>query len=594
LNPSRGLWANKSLAASTRRTEATQRRRGTTPAWPTRAAHGAFGYALLTLSCLLAFGCRSQLTPHLNAGNVAKQINTIVVSGVLPELRWPNFGADRKDVQKVYEAIQYAPVWVHKGHATSQALAVISALESSQQKGLNPEDYDASLWPARLEALKAAPDNTDTVAHFDAALTVSTLRYLSNLRVGRLNPKPVAFSITLDKENFDLPQFLVQKVLTSGTITQVLNEIEPQYLGYKRAEAVLQTYQVLASQDHSEPLPDVQRTVTTGDAYSSTEHLDQRLRLLGDLPNPAAAIPNEGVYSKRLAAEVKHFQSRHGLTADGRLDKETLRELNTPLSDRVLQLRNSLERWRWLPADYPESPVIVNIPGFMLRVFSGDHQVAMRMRVVVGKALRHQTPVFAKNMKYIIFRPYWNIPLDITRTDVVPGIRRNSHYLARKGFEVTDQTGRVITRGAVRASTLAQVKSGRLMVRQRPGPSNSLGLVKFMFPNEYDVYLHSTPAPELFKRSRRDFSHGCIRVEKPEELAAWLLRDQPKWTLENIKAAMQSGPNNQQVNLSTPVPVLIVYLTAVIEENNEVSFFDDIYGYDTSFNNALAKGQYSH
>jgi murein L,D-transpeptidase YcbB/YkuD len=115
-----------------------------------------------------------------------------------------------------------------------------------------------------------------------------------------------------------------------------------------------------------------------------------------------------------------------------------------------------------------------------------------------------------------------------------------------------------------------------------------------MFPNEYDVYLHSTPAPELFKRSRRDFSHGCIRVEKPEELAAWLLRDQPKWTLENIKAAMQSGPNNQQVNLSTPVPVLIVYLTAVIEENNEVSFFDDIYGYDTSFNNALAKGQYSH
>jgi murein L,D-transpeptidase YcbB/YkuD len=486
------------------------------------------------------------------------------------------------------------PAWVHEGHATSQALAVISALESSQQKGLNPEDYDASLWPARLEALKAAPNNTDTVAHFDAALTVSTIRYLSNLRIGRLNPNPATFGITLGKEHYDLPRFLVQKVLTDSTMTDVLNEVEPQYLGYKRAEVALQTYEALASQNHSEPLPDVQRTVTTGDAYRGAEQLGQRLRMLGDLPQQAAAMPNEGVYSEPLVAAVKHFQGRHGLTVDGRLNKETLRQLNTRMSDRVLQLQDSLERWRWLPADYPESPVMVNIPGFMLRVFSDDHHVAMRMKVVVGKALRHQTPVFAKNMKYIIFRPYWNIPLDITRTDVVPGIRKNSHYLARKGFEVTDQNGRVITRGPVSAATLAQVKSGKLMVRQRPGPANSLGLVKFMFPNEYDVYLHSTPAPELFKRSRRDFSHGCIRVEKPAELAAWLLRDQPKWTLENIKAAMQSGPDNKQVNLSTPVPVVIVYLTAVVEENNEVYFFDDIYGYDSSLNNALAKGQYSH
>lgn len=546
------------------------------------------------LSCLLAQGCRSQLRSQLNAGDVAKQINTIVVSGVLPELRWPNFGANRQDVQKVYEATHYELAWVHEGHATSQALAVISALESSQQKGLNPEDYDASLWPARLEALKTAPNKTDTVAHFDVALTVSTIRYLSNLRIGRLNPKPVAFSITLDKESYDLPRFLVQKVLTSGTLAEVLSEIEPQYLGYKRAEAALRTYQALASQDHSEPLPDVQRTVTAGDAYDRVEQLDKRLRLLGDLPQRADAIPNDGVYSEPLAAAVKHFQGRHGLTADGRLDKGTLRQLNARLSDRVLQLQDSLERWRWLPAGYPESPVMVNIPGFVLRVFSDDHHVAMRMKVVVGKALRHQTPVFAKNMKYIIFRPYWNIPLDITRTDVVPGIRKNSHYLARKGFEVTDQSGRVITRGAVTASTLAQMKSGKLMVRQRPGPSNSLGLVKFMFPNEYDVYLHSTPAPELFKRSRRDFSHGCIRVEMPAELAAWLLRDQPKWTLENIKAAMQSGPDNKQVNLSTPVPVVIVYLTAVVEENNEVYFFDDIYGYDTSLNSALAKGQYTN
>jgi len=141
---------------------------------------------------------------------------------------------------------------------------------------------------------------------------------------------------------------------------------------------------------------------------------------------------------------------------------------------------------------------------------------------------------------------------------------------------------------------LAEIKSGRLLVRQKPGPRNALGLVKFIFPNEFDVYLHSTPAPQLFNQSRRDFSHGCIRVEKPAELAAWLLRDQPKWTLEKVKAAMDSGPDNQQVNLSSPVPVVIAYLTAIVEENGEVYFYDDIYGLDGVLNDALARGQTNH
>jgi hypothetical protein len=161
----------------------------------------------------------------------------------------------------------------------------------------------------------------------------------------------------------------------------------------------------------------------------------------------------------------------------------------------------------------------------------------------------------------------------------------------QKGFEATDQNGHIVGAGAVSQAMLAEIKSGRLLVRQKPGPRNALGLVKFMFPNEFDVYLHSTPAPELFNQSRRDFSHGCIRVEKPAELAAWLLQDQPKWTLEKIKAAMQSGPDNQQVNLSRPVPVVIVYLTAIVEENGEVYFYDDIYGLDGTLNDALAKSQ---
>jgi murein L,D-transpeptidase YcbB/YkuD len=518
-------------------------------------------------------------------------LRAITSAETLPELHHANLADCRQNVQAAYEAIHYAPAWVHEGQPTAQALAVISALEDSQKKGLNPEDYDVSLWPARLAALKDGSRNADTVAQFDAALTIGAMRYLSNLRIGRLNPKPLVFGIDLDQKHYDLAQFLVQMVLTASNVQEALSKVEPQYLGYQRTETALQTYLMLAAQDHSEPLPDPKLTGKSGDAYIGAIQLGQRLRLLGDLPLSAIANPSAAAYDEPLVEGVKHFQARHGLNSDGKLDQETLRQLNVPLSVRVIQLEDSLERWRWLPPDYPRLPVAVNIPGFRLRVFSDDHTIALRMNVVVGQAFRHQTPVFAKEMKYIIFRPYWNLPLDIVRAEIVPKLRKNPSYLARKGFEATDRDGRVVSGRAVSAATLAQIRSGKLLVRQKPGASNALGLVKFMFPNEYDVYLHSTPAPQLFNRSRRDFSHGCIRVEKPAELAAWLLQDQSKWTIEKIKAAMQSGPDNQQVNLTRQVPVVIVYLTAIVEENGEVYFYDDIYGDDASLNDALAKGQ---
>ena len=162
--------------------------------------------------------------------------------------------------------------------------------------------------------------------------------------------------------------------------------------------------------------------------------------------------------------------------------------------------------------------------------------------------------------------------------------------MAKKNFEVTDQSGKIVTSGAVSADVLAQLRSGKLLVRQKQGPTNSLGLIKFIFPNEHNVYLHSTPAQSLFSQSRRDFSHGCIRLDKPANLAAWLLQNQPKWTLDAVKTAMQSGPDNQQVNLTPPVPVVIIYLTAVAEENGEIYFFNDIYGHDKTLNAVLAKG----
>jgi L,D-transpeptidase YcbB len=416
------------------------------------------------------------------------------------------------------------------------------------------------------------------------------MRYISDLHIGRVNPKHFKIGLDVGQKTYDLPQFLAQKILPANNVPEMLNEVEPQYYGYRRTLSALANYLALEDQDHSAPLPEVQKTLAAGDPYGGVEALGQRLRFLDDIPKNAPTNVKPGVYEGVLVDGVKHFQIRHGLGADGRLGKDTLTALNTPLSFRIQQLDDALERWRWLPTDFSPLPVAVNIPEFVLRVFNPDHRIAMRMNVVVGKAVRHETPVFAQDMKYIIFRPYWNVPLSITRAEIIPSLQKDSGYLARKNFEVTDQSGRIITSGAVSADTLAQLRSGKLLVRQRPGPDNSLGLIKFIFPNEHNVYLHSTPAQSLFSQTRRDFSHGCIRLEKPADLAAWLLQDQPKWTLDAVKSAMQSGPDNQQVNLTRPVPVLIIYLTAFVEEDGQIYFFPDIYGHDRTLNAVLAKG----
>jgi murein L,D-transpeptidase YcbB/YkuD len=207
--------------------------------------------------------------------------------------------------------------------------------------------------------------------------------------------------------------------------------------------------------------------------------------------------------------------------------------------------------------------------------------------VVVGQAMKdeHKTPVLAKEMKYLIFRPFWNVPTDIVEKEIVSHIEANKHYMDDHNFEVVDRSGE-----PVKGWTAEELEQGHYLVREKPGPKNSLGLVKFMFPNKYDVYLHSTPAPELFSRSRRDFSHGCIRVADPEKLAAWVLRDQPEWTPEAIHEAMQSGEDNKTVSLKKPLAVLLFYATAIVDDQGKARFFDDIYGCDKDMEAVLAKG----
>jgi murein L,D-transpeptidase YcbB/YkuD len=369
-----------------------------------------------------------------------------------------------------------------------------------------------------------------------------------------------------------------------------LDGVEPPFAGYKRTQRALEQYLALVRQDDGQQLPVPPKPVEAGGPYEGIPRLGRLLRILGDFP-PNASVPEDTtVYSGPLVEAVKHFQERHGLISDGRLGQETLKQLNKPLSFRVEQLRLTLERWRWVPYELPQPPIVVNIPEFRLRAYNSDGKTGFTTNVIVGKAFRTQTPVFEEDMKFVVFRPYWNVPPSIRRSEIVPAINKNRSYVANKGYEVTSPDGTVVTSGVITDDVLRQLSAGKLLVRQKPGPSNALGLVKLMFPNEYNVYLHSTPAQALFSRSRRDFSHGCIRVEQAAELAAWVLRDKPEWSLERVRAAMQSGKDNVQINLSKPVPVLILYGTAVVDEENQVHFFDDIYGHDSALEKVLAQG----
>jgi len=492
----------------------------------------------------------------------------------------------RDQIKTLYEFTSFAPLWIKNGEPTSQATYLVEALCASRLKGLNPSDYDAEGLRTQSKSLKGA--SAVVQASFDASLTLATMRYISDLRIGRINPKHLKFGIDVQSKKYNLPEFLTRQVVSAANVQSVLDQIEPPYSGYRRIETTLKQYIDLAAKGDGAKVPAVTKTVAPGDPYAGGAQLADRLRLLGDL-SPGGGFDS---YSGALAEGVKHFQARHGLATDGKLDAATLRELNTPLSERVQQIDDALERWRWIPTDFQQPPVLVNIPEFRLRAYSEDHQLALSMNVVVGKAAPTQTPVFTDDIQFIVFRPYWNVPPGILRRSVIPGILKNSGYIARERFEVTDSSGKLVS--APNDELAAGLRSGKYSIRQKPGPANSLGLIKFMFPNSYSVYLHSTPSTELFAKSRRDFSSGCIRVEKPAELAAFLLRNQPDggqpWNVARAQSAMDSSKDNRQVNLTAKVPVLILYVTAVAEEDGTVHFFDDIYGHDKRLNALLAKG----
>jgi murein L,D-transpeptidase YcbB/YkuD len=514
-------------------------------------------------------------------------IRDIVASGHLDDLRWPSFPDYKSYLASFYASNGYQTAWTEGGQPTPQALSMIGLFKEAWKKGLEPEDYDASRWDNRLRATQIS--NTD-LARLDVALTVCTMRFVSDLRIGRIDPQHFKFALSVEQKKYDLAQFVRDRLLSASDLPPILDSVEPPFAAYRRTQAALVRYVELAGGDKREELPASPKPIDPGQTYTGVPRLARFLLLVGDLSPNAVPPADSQTYDGALVEAVKHFQRRHGLTDDGRLGADTLKQLNVPLSDRVRQLQLALERWRWLPEQFSAPPVIVNIPDFRLRALDENNKVALDMRVVVGKSIRTQTPVFSRDMTHVVLRPYWNVPPSIQRSEIVRAIQRDRNYIANKRYEVTTKDGTVVTSGVISDEVLADLKAGKLSVRQKPGPANALGLVKLMFPNEFNVYLHSTPAPELFSRTRRDFSHGCIRVEKPAELTALVLRDKSDWTVERVKQAMENGKDNVTVTLNRRVPVFIVYATALAYENGDIHFYNDIYGHDAKLAQALTKG----
>jgi L,D-transpeptidase YcbB len=527
-----------------------------------------------------------QLTPEGQAA-----LRAAIDSGNLMQLRWPDFSDYTKLVKEFYDSYGNSLPWVRGMQPTAQAQQIIALLLQADQKGLSAEDYDGPRWTDRLAKLKPAssqPSEADAL-QFDVALTVCVMRYISDLHIGKVNPKHFDFGLDIQSKKYNLPQFVKTNVVDAPDVAAALVQAEPPYPGYQRTIQALHAYLAYAKGYNGPQLPAIQKTIAPGDSYAGVPQLIALLRVVGDLPADASTPADSTVYQGPLVDAVKHFQARFGRTADGRITTQTLADLNVPLSTRVRQMQLTLERWRWLPLGLHAAPVVANIPEFRLRAYDENFKVALTMNVVVGKAYDHNTPVFEDSMQYVIFRPYWNVPYSIAKSEYLPKVARDPNYLSAKGFEVVNSKQEVVASGPVTGDVLQQLRSGKLFIRQAPGPKNALGLVKFIFPNDYSVYMHDTPAQEFFSKTRRDFSHGCIRLEKPADLAVWVLRDNPGWNAERVRAALNGSPN-QQVNLARPIPVLIVYATVIVTGDGAVHFYDDIYGHDAALEKVLDKG----
>lgn len=483
-----------------------------------------------------------------------------------------------------------ADVWFSQGRPNKLAVQAVHQLQDAGADGLDPRDYLADkLARDQVELQLANPVDSSQAQRFGEQLTLAMLQYLNDLAQGRVSAREVHHRFDgVKPRQFDANEQL-RLAIEQGEIEQAVLIARPQFPLYPALRSVLSHYRELAKR------PDWQTTLQLpaskklelGQTYPQMQQLRDRLRILGDLSE--SIVQADVVYSEADMQAIRQFQRRHGLEPDGIIGSRTLAALNVSPQKRVEQIALSMERLRWTPLHQGDRLIAVNLPGFMLYAYEFNDQggvdIKVEMRVVIGQSLNHRTPIFDENMRFIEFSPYWNVPASIARAEMVPALKKNPNYLKSHNMEFVDLSGRVST--VVSEASIKAVLSGQLRIRQRPGPDNALGSIKFIFPNNDNIYMHHTPATHLFAKDRRDFSHGCIRLEKPLELAKFVLSDEPQWTEAKILQAMDAG-ESKTVRLRTPVPVLIGYST-VLTRNGTVFFYSDVYGHDQTLRKALNK-----
>ncbi|MBK6470444.1 MAG: L,D-transpeptidase family protein [Betaproteobacteria bacterium] len=498
--------------------------------------------------------------------------------------------------------------WFDGARPAPLAHQAVALLADAASHGLAPADYGVEALQAALAtATQGPPPSAAQSARLAVALDAALQRYLQHLNAGRVDPHQVHHRFPMpEPSRFDAAGAL-SDALASGRLDGAVAAAVPRLPVYEGLRRVLVRYRGLAGDTAWEqalpPLPPAVKrgapmALEPGQTWRGLDALARRLRLLGDLPPmaadaalplPSAASSPPGaspVYEGALVDAVKTFQRRHGLVDDGVVGRATWQALQVSPAQRVRQIELTLERLRWTPLLQGPRMIVINVPEFVLRAYEvqdGQVRVQQAMKVIVGRAHASRTPLFSEPMRRIEFSPYWNVPPSIARKELVPQLRRSPAVFASLGYEFVTAGGQVVT--SLRPELLDAVLAGNARIRQRPGPKNALGDIKFVFPNNDAIYLHHTPSVSLFERDRRDFSHGCIRVEDPVALARFVLARQSNWPEARIRAAMAAG-SLSTLALDEPLPVLIAYGTAIVVQG-QVRFFDDVYGYDAVLDRAL-------
>lgn len=480
--------------------------------------------------------------------------------------------------------------WIHQGKPLPVAQEAVQILQAAADEGLNPADYDAAGLATALTQAQRGGLSGQSQSALAGSLDKAMRRYLHDLHYGRVDPASVYANFNVPPKVLNVTATL-NGALAAGNVGQAVQAAAPQFPLYQALRPWLARYRALAKANDpawQAALPSLPGAkLEPGGAYAGSAVLAARLVSLGDLP-PGFVAPER--YQGTLVDGVKQFQKRHGLSPDGVIGKTTFEQLNVWPAVRVEQIELTMERLRWTPLMVDKRMLVVNLPEFELRGLEIDGtqvKIPLQMNVIVGKALNTRTPMFDEQMRMIEFSPYWNVPPSIARAETVPKLRRDPGYLDRQGFEIVTRSGEVVTQ--VNDAQLAAVQRGEARIRQRPGAQNALGDIKFIFPNNDNIYMHHTPSVGLFQRDRRDFSHGCIRVENPVGLAEFVLQDEPEWTQEKIREAMESG-KSRTIRLKTPVMVVIAYGTAIVKQRGgSIYFYNDIYGHDRQLKQALQK-----